>query len=119
MAISKSGQLIAAGCADGSIKIWQLPTTTFSVFLEVAPYLELQGHQGQVMDILFTADEQLLYSGAHDGLIKIWHLASAQEIGHLKISEDDRILSLAFSADDQILAAGGVNGTIKIWQQNT
>ena len=118
LAISESGEFIAGGCADGSIKIWQLPTTTFSVFLEIEPCLELQGHHGQVMDLFFTSDGQLLYSGGIDGLIRIWHPATAQELGHLKISDDDRIFSLALSLDEQILAAGGVNGNIKIWQQS-
>ena len=116
--ISHSGELIAAGCGDGKIKIWQLPTTTFSLFLEVTPYLELSAHQGQVMDLLFSSDDQLLYSGSVDGMIKIWHFATTQEIGHLNINDDDRILSLALSDDDQILAAGSINGMIKVWQQS-
>ena len=118
LAISNSGEFVVAGCADGKIKIWQLPTTTFSIFLEVTPHLELSAHNGQVMDLLFTSDDQLLYSAGIDGLIKIWHFATAQEIGHLQINDDDRVLSLALSDDDQILAAGSINGTIKIWQQS-
>lgn len=116
--ISQSGQFIVAGCVDGTIKIWQLPITTFSVFLEVTPELELNAHNGQVMDLLFTSDEQLLYSGGVDGLIKIWHFTTAQEIGYLKITDDDRISSLALSHDEQILIAGSANGIIKIWQQS-
>ena len=118
IAISKSGEIIAAGCADGSIKIWYLPPTMFNLFQEVEPSIELLGHQGQVMDLIFAPDGELLYSGGVDGLVKIWHPATGTELGHLKIGEDNRIFSLSLSLDGQILAAGGVDGTIKVWQQN-
>ncbi|WP_330203846.1 WD40 repeat domain-containing protein [Cyanobacterium sp. Dongsha4] len=119
IAIDSTGELIAGGCADGSIKIWRLPTTTFSLYLEIEPFLELKGHQGQVMDLCFSPDDKLLYSAGTDGLIKIWHPSSASELGHLKISDDNRIFSLSLSKDGTILAAGGVDGTVKIWQQST
>lgn len=117
IAISKSGSYIAVGCTDGSIKIWHLPNTMFSLFLELEPTLELQGHHGQVMDLIFSPDEQLLYSGGVDGFVKIWHPTTAKELGHLKIGDDNRIFSLSLSKNGEILVAGGVDGTIKIWQQ--
>ncbi|BAQ65342.1 WD40 repeat domain-containing protein [Geminocystis sp. NIES-3709] len=119
IAIAGSGEYIAGGCADGSIKIWHLPTTMFSLYLEIEPTLELQGHHGQVMDLTFSPDGKLLYSGGVDGLIKIWYPASSKELGHLKIADDNRIFSLALSKNGEFLAAGGVDGTIKIWQQTT
>lgn len=118
IAINSTGELIAAGCADGTIKLWRLPTTTLSIYLEIEPFLELKGHQGQVMDLCFSPDDKLLYSGGTDGLIKIWYPSSATELGHLKISDDNRIFCLSLSEDGKILAAGGVDGTIKIWQQS-
>lgn len=117
IAISNSGDYIAGGCTDGTIKIWHLPTTEFSLFLEIEPSIELQGHHGQVMDLIFNPDGKLLYSGGVDGLVKIWHPATAKELGHLKIADDNRIFAIALSQNGQFLAAGGVDGTIKIWQQ--
>lgn len=118
IAINSTGELIAAGCADGTIKLWRLPTTTLSIYLEIEPFLELKAHQGQVMDLCFSPDDKLLYSGGTDGLIKIWYPSTAVELGHLKISDDNRIFCLSLSENGKILAAGGVNGTIKIWQQS-
>ncbi|AUC61129.1 High-affnity carbon uptake protein Hat/HatR [Cyanobacterium sp. HL-69] len=117
IAISTSGEYVAAGCANGDIKIWYLPPSIFSLFQEVSPSLQLQGHHGQVMDLAFHPDDQLLYTVGVDGLLKIWYCATGKELGHLKISEDNRIFSLALSDDGEILVAGGVDGTIKIWQQ--
>lgn len=118
IAISQSGEMIAAGCADGSIKIWDLPPTMFNLFQEIEPSIELLGHQGQVMDLIFDPDGELLYSGGVDGLVKIWHPTTGTELGHLKIGDDNRIFSLSLSSNGQILAAGGVDGTIKVWQRN-
>jgi len=118
IAINSTGDLIAVGCADGSIKLWRLPTTTFSIYLEIEPFLELKGHQGQVMDLCFSPDDKLLYSAGADGLIKIWYPNGGIELGHLKISDDNRIFCLSLSEDGRILAAGGVDGTVKIWQQS-
>lgn len=117
IALSPLVGMIAAGCADGSIKIWRLPVENLTVFLEIEPIVVLKGHHGQVMDLCFSPDGQLLYSGGVDGFIKIWHPNTEKELGHLKISEDNRVVSLSLSHDGKILVAGGVDGTVKIWQQ--
>ncbi len=118
LAISRAGDMVAVGCADGTIKIWHLPETIFNLFQEVEPSLILARHHGQVMDLMFHPDGSLLYSAGVDGLLKIWHPSTVSELGHLKISEDNRIFSLSLSDDGEILAAGGVDGTIKVWQRN-
>ncbi|MBE9222185.1 WD40 repeat domain-containing protein [Cyanobacterium stanieri LEGE 03274] len=117
ISISASGEYVAAGCANGDIKIWYLPPSIFTLFQEVSPTLQLQGHHGQIMDIAFHPDDQLLYTVGVDGFLKIWYCATGKELGHLKISEDNRIFSLTLSHDGEILAAGGIDGIIKIWQQ--
>lgn len=115
--ISKSGEYVAAGCANGKIMIWYLPPSIFTLFQEVSPTLQIQGHHGQIMELIFSPDDQLLYTAGVDGFLKIWYCATGNELGHLKISDDNRIFSLALSEDGEILVAGGVDGTIKIWQQ--
>ncbi|HIK36528.1 MAG: WD40 repeat domain-containing protein [Geminocystis sp.] len=117
VAISHTGEIIAAACADGTIKLWKLPTTIFSIFLQIEPFLELNAHHGQVMDLSWSPDSQLLYSAGTDGLIKIWYPASGEELGHLKINDSNRIFCLSLSKDGRMLAAGGVDGTVKVWEQ--
>lgn len=118
VAISHSGEYVAVGGADGTIKIWYLPSSIFEIFQEVSPMMELKGHHGQVMELIFHPDDQLLYSGGVDGLIKIWYALTGKELGHLNISENNRIFSLSLSEDGEILVAGGGDGVIKIWQKS-
>jgi WD40 repeat protein len=118
LAISPSGEIVAAGCVDGTIKLWYLEPDIFASPREINPSLVFQGHHGQVMSLVFNPDGQILYSSAVDGQIKLWFPSTGKELGHLKISEDNRVFSLALSSDGKILAAGGIDGTIKIWQQN-
>ena len=119
IAISHSGELIAGGCGDGRIKIWQLPTTDFSVYLEIIPWRNFNAHgNAQVTSLAFSNDDKLLYSTGADGFVRIWRLDTYEEIGHLKISDDDRILSLSLNDDDNLLAVGGSSGTVKVWQKN-
>jgi WD40 repeat protein len=70
------------------------------------------------MSLLFSSDGQILYSGAVDGFIKIWYCQTGQELGHLTISDENRVFSLALSNDGNLLAAGGMDGKIKIWRYN-
>ncbi|MBF2056683.1 MAG: WD40 repeat domain-containing protein [Cyanobacterium sp. T60_A2020_053] len=118
LAISNSGEYVAVGGADGMIKMWYLPPSIFEVFQEVSPTMELKSHHGQVMELIFHPDDQLLYSGGVDGLIKIWYVLTGKELGHLNISDNNRIFSLSLSEDGEILVAGGVNGVVKIWQKS-
>ena len=118
LAISPAGEIIAAGCVDGTIKLWYLEPDIFASPREIAPSLVLQAHHGQVMSLVFNPDGQILYSSAVDGQIKLWYPSTGKELGHLKISDDNRVFSLALSSDGKLLAAGGIDGTIKIWQQN-
>ena len=119
IAISKSGEFIAAGCGDGSVVMWQLPTTDFSIYLEITPWREFKVQEhGQITDLVFSQDEKLLYTADAGGFVKIWRLDTYQEIGHLQISDDDRILCLSLSNNDNLLAVGGSSGTVKVWHKN-
>lgn len=118
IAINSWGTIIAAGCVDGTIKLWEIKPNTFITNQKIEPSLVIQAHNGQVMSLVFSPNGQLLYSSAVDGQIKIWYPSTGKPLGHLKISDENRVFSLALSNDGTLLAAGGIDGTIKIWQQS-
>lgn len=69
--ISKSpdDKVIAAGCNNGTIKIW--------IKMETGEYAEtntLTGHTGLVRSVQFSPDGKFLVSGSKDKSIKIWNV---------------------------------------------
>nr|ADA68836.1 HET-R [Podospora anserina] len=74
----------------------------------------LEGHNGSVYSVAFSADGQRLASGAGDRTVKIWDPASGQCFQTLE-GHNGSVYSVAFSPDGQRLASGAVDDTVKIW----
>ena len=78
----------------------------------------LQGHDGFVSSVSFSADGKTLASGSDDNTIKLWNLETGKEIRTLK-GHDSRVSSVSFSADGKTLASGSEDKTIKLWNLET
>ncbi|EXK78038.1 hypothetical protein FOQG_17268 [Fusarium oxysporum f. sp. raphani 54005] len=76
----------------------------------------LEGHDGWVLSVAFSADGQWLASGSLDKTVKIWDAATGACTleGH-----GESVWSVAFSADGQRLASGSNDETVKIWDAAT
>ena len=66
VALSPSGNLLAAGTANGEIRLWKVHDGT--------PLTHYIGHLGWVWSVAFNADETLLVSGSEDETVRIWHV---------------------------------------------
>ena len=66
VAISPDGALVAAGCVDAIVRIWNVPS---GVLVE-----QLRGHQDSVYSVAFTHDGYGLVSGSLDNTLKYWDL---------------------------------------------
>ncbi|MBG1266854.1 WD40 repeat domain-containing protein, partial [Nostoc sp. WHI] len=78
----------------------------------------LQGHDGFVRSVSFSADGKTLASGSDDNTIKLWNLETGKEIRTLK-GHDGIVLSVSFSADGKTLASGSDDKMIKLWNLET
>jgi WD40 repeat protein len=67
IAISPSGELIAAAYDDHTIHIWDVATLD-----ELTNFSGLYGHNNTVTDLKFTPDGKLLISTSLDGTIRLW-----------------------------------------------
>ena len=69
---SPDGRLLASGCSDGSIWVWQPeapePETRVQVFA---------AHTDRVMGLAFSPDGTQLASASYDGTVKLWNLTHA------------------------------------------
>ncbi|MBN3923943.1 MAG: WD40 repeat domain-containing protein, partial [Nostoc sp. NMS4] len=78
----------------------------------------LQGHDGIVRSVSFSADGKTLASGSDDKTIKLWNLETGKEIRTLKGHNSD-VNSVSFSPDGKTLASGSDDSTIKLWNLET
>jgi WD40 repeat protein len=68
MAWAAGAPLVATGCLDGAVRVWDLRTA--------GCVKELHGHSSAVQDVAFSADGSMLLSGADDATARVFGLAS-------------------------------------------
>lgn len=66
LAFSPSGELLATGSVDGTLRVWEI--STGSVLFEAF------GHRQSIERLAFTPGGERLVSGSLDGLIAVWGL---------------------------------------------
>jgi WD40 repeat protein len=104
--LSNNGKYMAAGCQNGEIYVWDLPTASaiskFSADLK------------SVTAVHFSSEGELLYSGGSDGLIKVWDWRS-QNLNAVGRGHHDEITSLDLSKCGTRLYSGGNDHTVHCW----
>ncbi|MBW4567795.1 MAG: hypothetical protein KME31_07170 [Tolypothrix carrinoi HA7290-LM1] len=110
VAFSPDGKLLATGCADANIRLWQVQTGKH--------LLTFEGHTNQIFSVAFSPQGNILASGSVDSLVKLWDISTGKEIrtctGH-----DLGVSSVDFSPDGEILASGGLDNIVKLWDVST
>jgi len=111
VALCPNRHLLAAGCLDRAIHVWDAEKGT-----EVTC---LQGHDGAVVALAFSPDGATLASGTLAGSVTLWHVETWQEMGSFKTSLA-AVNDLEFSADGHTLAIGGRTaddrGQVVLWE---
>jgi len=101
VAWSEDGNTIAAGAADGTIRLWD-PSSG-------ALRWRLNDLATPIISIAITADGRRLAAASDHGIVRLWNLEREGE--PLRISG----WSVAFSPDGRRLATGAHNGTLYYW----
>jgi RNA polymerase sigma factor (sigma-70 family) len=90
LAISSKGDHVAAGGADGVIRIIDVASGDQTA--------ALRGHAGVVSVIAFSPDDHTLLSGGWDHTVRLWDVAAAKEL-HRFDEHTSAIYGVAFSSD--------------------
>jgi len=101
-AFSRDGALLASGCLDNTIRLWDTATGKQIVLLK--------GHEGPVRTLAFgPPDGKLLASGGGDDTIRLWDVGTGKEILPPR-NHEGSVASVAFSPDGKLLALAGSAG---------
>jgi len=93
LAFAPSGQLLASGSRDHSVRLWDLST--------LQCIERLHGNSSEVWTLAFAADGQGMISGAKDGTIRLW---PTNAVTREQYYEGDW-MPIKFSLDGRMLAA--------------
>ena len=110
VAFSPDNTRLAAGSADGLVRVW----SWLSGRLSARPPLVLRGHRGEALSPKFSPDGRRLAVPGTDGSVRIWDLSGGAApvvlTGH-----EGPVWNVAFSPDGRRLASAGSDSTVRVW----
>ena len=116
VAFSPDGTTLAAGLADGTVKLWNVAAKTNIATLGTPGYGALAD---EVSSVAFSPDGTTLAAGLANGAVKLWNVAAKTNIATFTMRATRPVYSVAFSPDGKTLAAGAKDGAVELWDVNT
>ncbi|MFH0992126.1 MAG: caspase family protein [bacterium] len=117
VAFSPNGKILAAGCSDKTIKMWEVASGRFIGSGEA--------HTDDVRSIAYSPDGGLLasssaslYGAGDDFDIKLWDTKAGRQLNTLS-GHSNGVVSVAFSRDGKFLFSGSSDARTKIWDVAT
>ena len=104
LAFSPNGQLLAAGDAEGTVKIWDVQKRQ--------AIAQLEGDTTRVDSVTFAPDGRTLASAGYQGQIKLWAVANWEPLGTLQ--NRGTVYTVDFSLDGKALASTG-HEAVSLW----
>ena len=105
VAFDPASELVAMAVEDGSVRLWDLPTTNVKTTFEA--------HRGIVWGTQFSRSGELFATAGDDGLVKLW--SPSQPAALKTFKHPNAVRGLALAHDDQTLFAGSRDGTLRVW----
>jgi WD40 repeat protein/uncharacterized caspase-like protein len=109
LAFSATGNWLASGGDEGTIRLWEGDTGRAEQ--------TLTGHQGRITSLAFSPDERQLLSGSADQTAILWDLTTGQPL-HTLTDHPDEVTAVAWGPRGNVIATGSVDGTINLWRPN-
>ena len=110
VAFSPSGNYLASGGSDGTVRGWYVRSGTLVDTFE--------GHGGAVRSVRFSPDGSTLASAGADKLIRLWDVWNGDFKGTLA-GHLEPVDTIAFSPDGSMIASGSRDGAVMLWDFQT
>lgn len=107
LTFSPSGDLVAAACYDGVVRIWRVSDGRLMRTLEV--------HNAFVLSVAFSPDGQRIASGGGSAVVRVWRVGDGRLLETLH-GHSNYVRSVAFSPDGQSLATASEDKSVRIWR---
>lgn len=107
-----SGDMIAAGCNDGTIQLWSASDGKLNKTLE--------GHTSSITSLAFSSDGQYLASGSMDLSVRIWKVADGSLVQAIEGAIASRVNGVALTSDGSTIAIALDNpdNQVLLWKLN-
>jgi WD40 repeat protein len=105
---SPDGRRLAAGAADGTVRITDVPPTA-------AEPIVLAGHDGEVWDVAFSPDGRQVATASADGTVRVYDSGSGRQVALLE-AHGGPVYAVAFSPDGTRLATASRDRTVRLWE---
>ena len=106
LAFSPDGSMIASGCSDGLVRLWDTATGSF--------ISDCAGHTGEVRSLAFSPDGEHLVSGSVDSTARIWETATGKLVAELS-GHLSWVRAVAVNPAGSMVATGSGDNTVRLW----
>ncbi len=112
VAFAPRGDVFAAGCIDGRVRLWDA-----NARCEVGV---LEGSKTPIRDVAFSPDGKWIAGACDDGdgNVRIWDVATQKQV-HVLRGHTRGVYSLVWNRAGTILASGSLDNTARLWDTTT
>jgi WD40 repeat protein len=90
VAFDDTGNLLATGCHDGILRIWDVPKGTATKTINAHVVTMPQPLQNPIYSVAWSPDHKQVFTSSFDKTIKLWDVASGNMVREFKAAPDPK-----------------------------